>query len=634
MKKRTLRFKLIAGGCLIVLVPLVILGMLIGLKASNALEEEAGKQMLNLAQANAQMVEMTLSSETQAAAQIAAGPDIATTVSAAVQNGLADGDVAALGALLSTIRERRGADYDALVITDKDGQVIADSQNGAYKGTALGNSYSFHDAAAGKSVIGEAVHAKGSGNPVLSIMAPVKTSVGETLGVLTVYLSLDRLNRAMTSKLGETGYGFALDRSGVTVLHPDPKKILAVNFYQLPGMEGIAEGMKAKRTGVEKYIFSGAKKMAGYAPVASSGWSIGITQNLDELSASARAIRAFIFVAAFIFSLIGVGCIFLLSRPLILPIKYAADQVTAAADIVSSSSGQLSSASQGLAEGVSEQAASLEETSSSLEEISSIAKQTADNSVRAGDLMRQAQGAAQKVIQCLGGLTASMQDVSASSEQTSKIVKNIDEIAFQTNLLALNAAVEAARAGEAGAGFAVVAEEVRNLALRAAESAQSTAGLIEDTVQKIKQGVELVQKTNEAFAELGKYRVGVTDLIDQITVAAREQAEGVEQVNRAVAEMDKVTQQTAATAEESASTASELNAQAEELTRASESLLAIVEGGDVDTVGNGPLVRPGGHDRPALPPVRKGSPGHHKKPLHRAIQARTSAKLIGMKGAF
>jgi len=634
MKKRTLRFKLIAGGCLIVLVPLVILGMLIGLKASNALEGEAGKQMLNLAQANAQMVEMTLSSETQAAAQIAAGPDIATTVSAAVQNSLSDGDVAALGALLSTLRERRGADYDALVITNKDGQVIADSQNGVYKGTSLGNSYGFHDAAAGKSVIGDAVKAKESGKPVLSIMAPVKTSVGETLGVLTVYLSLDRLNRAMTSKLGETGYGFALDRSGVTVLHPDPKKILAVNFYQLPGMEQIAEGMKAKRTGVEKYIFSGAKKMAGYAPVASSGWSIGITQNLDELSASARTIRAFIFVAAFIFSLIGVGCIFLLSRPLILPIKYAADQVTAAADIVSSSSGQLSSASQGLAEGVSEQAASLEETSSSLEEISSIAKQTADNSVRAGDLMRQAQGAAQKVIACLGGLTTSMQDVSASSEQTSKIVKNIDEIAFQTNLLALNAAVEAARAGEAGAGFAVVAEEVRNLALRAAESAQSTAGLIEDTVQKIKQGVELVQKTNEAFAELGKYRVGVTDLIDQITVAAREQAEGVEQVNRAVAEMDKVTQQTAATAEESASTASELNAQAEELTRASESLLAIVEGGDIDTVGNVPLVRPGGHDHPALPPVRKGSPGRHKKPLHRAIQAKTSTKLIGAKGAF
>lgn len=634
MKKRTLRYKLIAGGCLIVLVPLVILGILIGFKTSNALEEEAGKHMLNLAKANAQMVEMTLSSETQAATQIAAGQDLVATATAAVQSGLAEGDTAALGTALSVIRGKRSVDYNALVVTDKDGQVIADSQTGVYKGTALGNSYGFHDAAAGKPAIGDAVKSKESGDPVLPIMAPIKTSGGDTVGVLVVYLSLARMNQAMSDKIGETGYGFALDRAGITVLHPDPKKVLAVNFYQLPGMERIVEGMKAKRSGVEKYVFAGTRKMGGYAPVVASGWSIGITQNLDELSASSRAIRTFIFVAAIIFSLIAIGCIFFFSRPLILPIKQAADQVTAAADIVSSSSSQLSSASQGLAEGVSEQAASLEETSSSLEEISSIAKQTADNSVRAGDLMRQAQGAAQKVIACLGGLTTSMQDVSASSEQTSKIIKNIDEIAFQTNLLALNAAVEAARAGEAGAGFAVVAEEVRNLALRAAESAQSTAGMIEDTVQKIKQGVELVQKTNEAFGELGKYRVGVTDLIDQITVAAKEQAEGVEQVNRAVAEMDKVTQQTAATAEESASTASELNAQAEELTMASESLQAIVEGGDDRIVGNAPLMRRDRLDRPALPPAGKGRSRHLKRSLPQSMHAKPGKKLIGMQGNF
>jgi methyl-accepting chemotaxis protein len=340
----------------------------------------------------------------------------------------------------------------------------------------------------------------------------------------------------------------------------------------------------------------------------------------------------------FIFIVITGGSIFLFSRPLIIPIKNAADQVTEAADIVSSSSSQLSASSQGLAEGVSEQAASLEETSSSLEEISSIAKQTTENSIRAGNLMREAQGAAKKVIECLGGLTTSMQDVSASSEQTSRIVKNIDEIAFQTNLLALNAAVEAARAGEAGAGFAVVADEVRNLALRAAESAQNTSAMIEDTVHKIKQGVELVQKTNEAFGELGKYRVGVTDLIDQITVAAKEQAEGIEQVNRAVAEMDKVTQQTAATAEESASTASELNAQAEELTKASVSLLAIVEGKEQ---GEPPPPRRGqltwtGHRPPSLPPpAGKGKPAHPARRLHKTVTAKSGKKLLGTtKGDF
>ena len=143
MKKRTLRFKLIAGGCLIVLVPLIILGILIENKASNALEETARNQMLAPARANAQMVEMALSSELKVAVQIAAGQNITAATATAIQNGLADVDITALGAILSRIREKRGADYDAVVVTDKDGNVIADSQNGAYKGTSLGNSYRF-----------------------------------------------------------------------------------------------------------------------------------------------------------------------------------------------------------------------------------------------------------------------------------------------------------------------------------------------------------------------------------------------------------------------------------------------------------------------------------------------------------
>jgi methyl-accepting chemotaxis protein len=589
----------------------MILGIMIENKASSALEETARNQMLASARANAQMVEMALSSELKVAAQIAAGQNLRDAIAAAILNGLTEVDVASLAAILNTIREKRGADYDAVAVADKDGNVIADSQNGAYKGTALGGTPSFRDAAAGKSAIGEVVKAKTSGHPVLSVLTPVTSSDGTTVGILNVYVSLSSLNAAVTTKIGETGYGYALDRSGLLVLHPDKDKILSTNLFALQGMEEIVRGMKAGQSGVEKYVFTGIKKMGGYAPVASGGWTIGITQNQVELYGPARSLRNFILLMGFIVIVITVGSIFLFSRPLIIPIKHAAEQVTGAADIVSSSSSQLSAASQGLAEGVSEQAASLEETSSSLEEISSIAKQTAENSIRAGNLMREAQGAAKKVIECLGGLTTSMHDVSASSEQTSRIVKNIDEIAFQTNLLALNAAVEAARAGEAGAGFAVVADEVRNLALRAAESAKNTSGMIEDTVHKIKQGVDLVQKTNEAFGELGKYRVGVTDLIDQITVAAKEQADGIEQVNRAVAEMDKVTQQTAATAEESASTSAELNAQAEELTKASVSLLSIVEGSTGGETPHRDQLTWTDHRPPALPPpAGKGRQGH------------------------
>jgi methyl-accepting chemotaxis protein len=167
--------------------------------------------------------------------------------------------------------------------------------------------------------------------------------------------------------------------------------------------------------------------------------------------------------------------------------------------------------------------------------------------------------------QSMKDLTTSMGEITRASEETGKIIKTIDEIAFQTNLLALNAAVEAARAGEAGAGFAVVADEVRNLAMRAAEAAKNTSGLIEGTVKKIRQGSEIVSKTNGEFGKVSEGAKKVKELVAEIAAASQEQAQGVEQINKAVAEMDKVVQRNAASAEESASASEEMNGQAEQM---------------------------------------------------------------------
>jgi methyl-accepting chemotaxis protein len=252
--------------------------------------------------------------------------------------------------------------------------------------------------------------------------------------------------------------------------------------------------------------------------------------------------------------------------------------LTEASDQVASAAGEVSSASQSLAEGSSQQAASVEETSSSLEEMSSMTKQNASNSGQADSLMKQANQVVNKANTSMRQLTTSMQEISKASEETSKIIKTIDEIAFQTNLLALNAAVEAARAGEAGAGFAVVADEVRNLAMRAADAAKNTAALIEGTVKKVTEGTALVKTTNDAFKEVAGSAAKVGELVGEIAAASTEQSQGIEQVNIAVTEMDKVTQQNAATAEESASAAEELNAQAEEMKSFVADLAAMVGG--------------------------------------------------------
>jgi methyl-accepting chemotaxis protein len=234
-------------------------------------------------------------------------------------------------------------------------------------------------------------------------------------------------------------------------------------------------------------------------------------------------------------------------------------------DTVASVSVQVSAASQELAEGASEQAAGIEEASSSVEEMASMTRQNAENARQANSMMAETRKVVEMADQSMKELTGAMREISTASEETAKIIKTIDEIAFQTNLLALNAAVEAARAGEAGAGFAVVADEVRNLALRSAEAAKNTASLIEGTVKKIKNGSEIVSKTNDAFSTVTKGAKKVGELVEEISAASNEQAQGVEQINRAITEMEKVVQTNASGAEESASAAAEMTAQSEQM---------------------------------------------------------------------
>jgi methyl-accepting chemotaxis protein len=270
--------------------------------------------------------------------------------------------------------------------------------------------------------------------------------------------------------------------------------------------------------------------------------------------------------------------VFWIGRSIIRPVRNVIGGLHAVSDQATAYSGQISTAARGLADGSSAQAASVEETSASLEEMASMTRQNADNALQADTLAKETE----KVMIAAGGamtdLTASMEEISRASEETSKIIKSIDEIAFQTNLLALNAAVEAARAGEAGAGFAVVAEEVRNLALRAAEAAKITSGLIEGTTRKVNGGSDLVERAGEAFNQVTGSSSRMTELVAEIAAASQEQAQGIEQVNRAIAAMDQIIQQNAANAEEFSSASAEMAGQAQEMKTMIDDLAVVVEG--------------------------------------------------------
>ena len=241
-------------------------------------------------------------------------------------------------------------------------------------------------------------------------------------------------------------------------------------------------------------------------------------------------------------------------------------QVAQAVGQTSSAAAQIAASSQAVASGASEQASSLEATTSSIETISGMVKQASEHAQQASQLAQSARLAASDGAAAVEQMQGAMTRIKASAEGTSQIIRDINDIAFQTNLLALNAAVEAARAGEAGRGFAVVAEEVRSLALRAKEAATKTEELIRQSVKEAGEGEATARQVAGKLGEIASGVSRVTDIVAEIATASREQSTGIEQVIRAVSEMDKVTQQNAASAEESSSAASELSGQAEELT--------------------------------------------------------------------
>ncbi|MDH4320652.1 MAG: methyl-accepting chemotaxis protein [Desulfobulbaceae bacterium] len=494
--------------------------------------------------------------------------------------------------------------YDMFIICAKHGHVMytyakeADNgtnlAHGEYKDSALAALWRDVLSTGATSFQDFAPYAPSNGAPAAFIGTPMKKD-GEIIAVMAMQLPLVHINEIMQERtgMGETGETYMVGKDKLmrsdSFLDPQNHTVLTSFADPVKGKVDTkpAQMALAGETGAGIHMdYNGNQVLSVYTPVNVFGTTWALLTEIDEAEVVGQSVAAkmllrkvwligAISMAFIAFAVFSSG---LITRDLLKKLGEIITTLDDGAEQVAAASNQISSTSQELAEGANQQAAGLEETSASLEEMSSMTKQNSDNAKYASTLAKDTNKIVEDASQTMAQLTSAMAAITRSSDETSKIIKTIDAIAFQTNLLALNAAVEAARAGEAGAGFAVVADEVRNLAMRAAEAASDTTVLIENTVDRIKDGNTLVATSSATFTQIAESSLKVTQLVDEISAASNEQSQGVGQLNSAMSEMDKVVQQNAASAEESASASEELSAQAATLRGAVADLATMMTG--------------------------------------------------------
>ena len=339
--------------------------------------------------------------------------------------------------------------------------------------------------------------------------------------------------------------------------------------------------------------------------------------SVSQMTTSANWLAGVILLLAVAVGVTGV----IIVRQINQLLRRSVTELDQASHQIATAASQVASTSQSMAQGSTEQAATIEETSASSAEISSMAQRNTENSRVTADMVAKSQESFEETNQSLNEMVEAMEQITASSQKISKIIKVIDGIAFQTNILALNAAVEAARAGDAGMGFAVVADEVRNLSQRCAQAARDTASLIEESIANADSGKSKVDDVATSIRSITAESTKMKTLIDEINHGSAEQARGIDQIARAVTQMEFVTQSSAANAEEGAAAAQELDAQARTMHGIVVRLTAMVNGGSGGGSSNAVSL-----DR--KDPFAETAKPRKAKPVATTIVAKPTAKLV------
>ena len=590
--------KLMLAGSAIVVIPFALMGIIVSIKAQSGITKLVGDQLVSLTRSMTDYTESKIEGDLRTSLALAASVDVVDGVEAANRGGSATTKmISELSTRLASLSEsdQYNSAYSGIIVMGATG-VICSASKANYIGVNVAERDYFKASLEGKPFVSQMLINKVTNEATVAISAPVNGPSGKPIGSCAVFMKTAAITDEMAKfTLGKTGYIWVVDRAGLVVLHPDKQVALKVNVAQTDGMASVARNALADKTGIESYLYKGSRKTCAYAPVPSIGWKVLATIPENEFLATANAIRDLIVVVAIVAIVLAITLLYFLSRSISIPLKRGAvfagavadgdltvvvkgdmiargdelgdlaralnkmsqglirivGDIHAASSNVAQGSEEISSTAQSMSQGATEQAASAEEVSSSVEEMAATIRQNADNALATEGIATKAVKDAEE------GSTAVSASVAAMGEIAERI-SIIEEIARQTNLLALNAAIEAARAGESGKGFAVVASEVRKLAERSQKAASEITGLSKSTV-------ELSQNAGKIIEAIVPDIKKTADLVQEIASASREQSAGVEQIGKAMIQLDTVIQQNASGSEEMAAMAEELSGQSQQL---------------------------------------------------------------------